>query len=128
MKTVDVLLRIDPFDDRLLRDVARKRQLHEDPVDGRIVIESIDVGEQLTLADARRQVDGDRAHADRLGGAALVAYVEGGSSMFADLHDGEPGRGLALRHPARYARADVGRHFVGEAPAVENSRGHKIAA
>ena len=48
--------------------------------------------------------------------------------MFADPDDGEARRRPAFGHPSRDGCADFGGHFVGDAPAVENSRGHRIAA
>ena len=62
----------------------------------------------------------NRANADLLAGAALVAHIDGGRRVVADEHDREPRRGLPARRAA--PRAERLEQFVGDAFAVEDAR------
>jgi SAM-dependent methyltransferase len=67
VQTVDVLARGDRVDDRAERDPLGQRHLDDDPGDGRIGVQRLDLGAQVGRRRARRQV---HEPADRAGGAA----------------------------------------------------------
>ena len=88
MEAVDVLRRLDRADHPRLVDVARQRQLHEDGVDPRVVVELGDLREQVVLGGLCRktEVGGVDAGLDR--GLVLEADVDLGRRIVAD-EDGD---------------------------------------
>ena len=91
MKTVDVLPRIDAFDDfRLrLRKMPRQRQLHEDAVNAPAGIEPVNFGEKLLLARLFGQGDQSGEEAELLTGAFLVAHINLRGGILAHDDDGK---------------------------------------
>jgi hypothetical protein len=76
MKAIHILRRVDALDHRGAADLLRQGQLHQDTVDGRIVIEGVDQREQARLGGVLGQIIGQRHNPDLLAGAALVAHVD----------------------------------------------------
>ena len=65
--------------------------LHENAIDGGIIIELIDQGEQVLLACIARQVMGDRVETHLLAILALVRYVDLGGGVAAYQDHGKAG-------------------------------------
>ncbi len=89
VETVNVLGRVDLFDDGGGEDLIGQGQLHQDAVDLRIAVELVDEGKQGDFRGGMRQIVGHRADADLLAGLALVAHVDLGGGVVADLDDGK---------------------------------------
>ncbi len=124
MEAVDVLQRIDGFGDAFLGDLLRQRQLHQDAVDRRILIERSDERDELGFRRRRRQVVRERAHPGRVGRSPLVAHVDLRSGVVADQHHGEPGWRMAGRDARRHRLAHLRRQPLGPALAVDDARAH----
>jgi hypothetical protein len=63
MKAVDIFLDRNTLQHAGHFDVRRQRQLHQDAVDGDVVVELLDVIEQLLFSHRFRQLDEFRANA-----------------------------------------------------------------
>ena len=87
MQPIDILARIDRFDDAGGVDLARERQLHEDAVDLVIGVEALDEREKLRQARGGGELVLEGAHArfDRL--ARLVGHIDAARRIVADEHD-----------------------------------------
>ena len=100
MKAVDILPRRNGFQHPRRIDVLGQRQLHEDPVHGRIGVEGLDQRQQLRFARLRGQIVLDRTEAARLGGPALAGDITLARRVLADENDRE-----TRRQPMRDQRA-----------------------
>ena len=92
MEGVDVLERIDGLRARVLVDLLRQRQLHQDAVDRRVAVEPVDQGQKLVGGGFGRgavQLAGD---AGLLAGLLLVANVDLAGRVFAHQHGRQAGR------------------------------------
>ena len=89
MKAIYVLLRLDPFRNRSLVEVVRKRQLNEDPVDVLVCVQLIHDAEQLLLCDIRRRPNVARQDSRLLAGLRLHPYVHLRSGVLTDENDPE---------------------------------------
>ena len=92
---VNVLVRADPRDHRLLVEVLRERQLNEDAVDHRVGIQPVDQRQQAILIVVFRQAVFEAGHAALDGRLALGGDIDLARRILAHQHDGEPG--LAAR-------------------------------
>ena len=107
VKTVHVLGRIDGFDHPLRADMPGQRQLHQDTVDRRIVVQSFDQGEQFALGDRRGELVRKALHAHLQGLAPLVAHVDPAGRVLAHEHHGETGLYAVLIFEARDGAGDA---------------------
>ena len=89
MEPVGVLGRVDRSDRRFPVEVARERKLHEDPVDGRVVVEHADQVFEIMLGDRGRKVMMGGHHSDLLGVAPLAANVDLGGGVVANENRGQ---------------------------------------
>ena len=120
VKAVDVLQGIDPLDDGRLVDLLGQRQLHQDAVDRRIVVQSVDRGEQFGLGSRREAAERVPFIPAALQAASLVADVDLAGRIVADQHDGQarddPSFGSQLGDLGAYLAADLLR----ECTSIEN--------
>ena len=72
----------------------------------------------------RRKIVRERAHADGVGRAPLVADVDVRGGVVADEHDSEPRRRASRSNACRHALRDLPRRALGERLAVDQSRRH----
>ena len=92
MKAVDILLRIDGFDDGLLVDVAGRRGLDEDAMNERVRVEFTHQRDEpfLRRVGGKLMFDGVQA---KLGGLLVLgAHIRPRCRIFADEDHCEPGR------------------------------------
>ena len=75
METVNILAIVDGFDDALLRDVTRQRQLHDKTVDIGVVVEFVDGVEQFVFGYVVLVADEGRLKSALLAGNHFVAHV-----------------------------------------------------
>ena len=119
MKAVDVLPRIDGFENARGVHAVGQRQLHKDAADRLVGVEGCDQREQLGFASVRRQRVLHRMKAAGLRGLALGADIDLARRIGADQHDRQ-----ARRHPARdqrpRLRRDLFDHAVRDRLAVEH--------
>src|SRR5690554_5454448 len=89
MKAVHVLVRANALEQLGGVQVGGQRQLYQDAVDGRVIIEPIDQRQQLFLSGVGGQVvgKGDEAHLFTV--LALVRDIDFGSGIVADQNDGQ---------------------------------------
>jgi hypothetical protein len=125
VKAVDVLLDGDLLHHAGNANVRRQRQLHQDAVDARVLVESLDAREQLAFADADRELDQLRADADLLAAGDLAADVTARRRIVADQHDCQRRRHLIARLEILDAYAVFGPQFLGNRFAVDDFGGHE---
>ena len=90
-EAVDVLRRIDRGDHRAFGNLLRKRQLDEDAVDRRILVEPVDQSQQLILRDGVGQAVLEAFHARFARRLALGADIDRGRGVFPNQHHCEAG-------------------------------------
>ena len=105
-EAVDVLLRRDRVDDRLVADVLRHGQLHEDAVDRRIGVEVLHELDERLLRRLGRQADLARVHARLRARLLLGRHVAHARGIVPHENDREPGRHALRRLEFRHARGD----------------------
>ena len=124
MQPVDVLLGTDRALDLELAQVARERQLDDDPVDVRVAVQAPDRGEELVLGHVGRQVD---LFADRIPTSAHALCfwpdVDARGLVVAHEDGGQARRDAALGERA-YPLAHLAADLRGDGLAVEDPRGH----
>src|SRR5262249_12219969 len=107
------LVGVDGVEDRLRIDLPGQRQLHEDAVDGRILVQAIDEREQLALCGRIRQLVLVGIHPGFPRLPALVLHIDLAGGVLAAPHDGQAGGEAVLRlqraHLLRDAAAQTGR-------------------
>ncbi len=101
MQAIDILLRPDRLNDRIRIQMLRQRQLHENAVDGRIVVQRGHQGSQLFLRRLRRQRVLDGLEAALLGHLALGVHIGVAGRIVADDDDRKPGLHAGLRLKSR---------------------------
>ena len=94
MEPVDILVRIDEPQHGCLVKVIRQRQLHQNAVYARVLIQRADSVLKLRLRAVFRQAQHGRANAGLLAGVFLVADVDLTRGVLADEHDSQ------MRHHA----------------------------
>jgi len=124
VKAVHVLGRADGFDDLLRVDVPRQRQLHQDAVDGRIVVEGFDARQQGGFAHVGVVCFEYRVQAAVFAGLDLVAHIDLAGRVVADQHHGQA-RGDALHFEGLGAVGDFGAQLFGQGIAINQLGGHK---
>src|SRR5690606_34038737 len=96
METIDVLVGPDAFQQQGGVQVRWQGQLHQDTVDGGVVIEGVDQPQQLFLTGFGWQVVGVGDETDFLTVLALVCDIHLGGRIAADQNDSEAGDAQAL--------------------------------
>ena len=128
MEPVDILVRVDRLDDRLLVDVRRQWHLHEDPVDRVVRVQAFDQLGQLRLRGRGGQVVADRNDSAFLAGRALVADIDLGCVVVAYQDDRQarspPSTGRELIRSLAYFAADV----LGDLFSVDDRGGHGVGS
>ncbi len=119
MEPIHVLRRVDPLDHRGAADLFRQGQLHQDAIDGQIVVEGVDQREQARLGSVRRQIVRQRQDPDLLAGAALVAHVDRRGCIFAHLDHRQSRPAASAGEKRLDAAADVALNGSRELPAVD---------
>ena len=119
MEPVDILAGIDRGDDRLFVELARERQLDEDPVNRRVLIEPLDQREQRRLAGIGRQAVFEAGDARRLAGLALGADIDLARRILADQHHSEARTPAGMMRKRRRARSDPRAQALGKSLAVD---------
>ena len=76
MEPVHILVRIDRFKHLLGIDMLRQRQLHQNAVDCRIMVQLFNYREKICLACFRRKPMLDREHADFFRLLRLVGDID----------------------------------------------------
>ena len=107
MEPVDVLGRVDRVHHTVGVDPFRQRQLHEDPIDAWVEVERLDQREDLRLTGAHRQVVREGLDAGLERGLALVAHVNAGGRIFADLHHRKSRAATEARREGRGALGNL---------------------
>ena len=90
MKAVDILGRRDGLDHLARVDLRRQRQLHQDAMHGRVLVQPLDQLQQLGFGRRRRQFVERRAHIGRGGLGGLAAHIDFARRIVADEHHGQP--------------------------------------
>ncbi len=105
-----------------LTRVVGHRELHQDPVDGRIVVEALDQRQQLGLRGLGRQAVGLGMHARGGGLLALAADIDLAGGVLADQHHGQARRQAVLGLQGRDLGGDLLAKLGREGLAVDDSR------
>ena len=87
MKSVDVLVRLDSFQDIGAVDLLRQGQLHQQTVDSGIGVQLVDVTRQFRVWRIRWKVSYVRLETDFCTVLLLGAYIDGRRSIVADEND-----------------------------------------
>ena len=99
VKSVDVLARIDCFDDGAFVDVRRRWGLNKDAMDRWVSVELFDECKQFSLRGGCRQLKLFRVHPKLLAHAVLGADVRAGGGILSDQDHRESGDvALCLEH------------------------------
>ena len=121
MKAVDVLAGINRFNHGARADLLRKRELHENAVDGGICVQSADeIKERLLIGIGGKTVlmGGD---ARPFAGAGFVAHVDAARRVFAHEHNGKSGAASSGERGEFLASLSCARfNFAGKRLAVNN--------
>ncbi len=107
VEAVHVLGRVDGEQHLGLVDVARQGQLHEDAVDGRVLVVPVDAGKQFRLGGVRRQGHLLGVDAEGVGGAVLGRHVRLGGRVLAHQDRHQAGNEVVLLFEA----GDLGGEF-----------------
>ena len=97
VKPVDILVRVDGVEHGGFGNMLRQRKLHQNAVDGRVVVQLLHEGEQRLLVGFRRQLVLEGFQSGFDGRPALVANIDLARRILADQHDGEAGRQAVFR-------------------------------
>ena len=103
MEAVHVLDRVDRAQHGVRVDLARERELDEDPVDAVVAVELVEELEQRALRRVGREPAVDAAQAVRGRGLVLLPHVDVRSRVVADEH---------RREPDRAELGDIGAHLL----------------
>ncbi|MNZ91816.1 hypothetical protein D3C78_1108110 [compost metagenome] len=124
VEAVDILVRVDALEQLRGIQMGGQWQLHQDAVDGRIGVESVDQAEQFFLRGAGVEVVGLGDEADFLAVLALVGDVNLGGWIAADQNDGQPGNAQTLLAALGYALGDLLAEAGGDGFTVDQLCGH----
>jgi hypothetical protein len=119
LETIHVFLRIDAVDQGIGIDMCRQRQLHEDSVDGRVRVESIDQRRQFGFRRVGWQIEIMGSKTNACAGTPLVAHVDRGRCLITDQHHCQTGANLACLHARADPRGEPIQQFIGNALAVQ---------
>ena len=125
MKAIDILARVDALDDRVLTDVLRHGQLHEDPVDGVVGVQRVDPLQQFELRAGVGEVIGKRGDAAFLAGAALVAHVDRRGGIVANHDHREAGSTPPAGQQPLHAAPNLGTDALGDCFSVDELSCHR---
>ena len=115
---------MDALDDRHFVDVVGQRQLHEDAVHGRIVVQLIDQAQDFLFRGVGRQVVVARFNAGVFAAAALVPDVDLRCRVAADQNDGQARSWNALLGARIDLLADLAPNIGGNFLSVYELSGH----
>src|SRR5579864_67476 len=105
------------------RNMRGQRQLHEDAMHMRRLIEAADAVEQIDLANLDPEANDLGFDADLAAGAHLVADVNRGCRVISD-HDNREGRLDAMRLQCTRALGNADPYLSGDRDAIDNFRNH----
>ena len=98
-------------------------QLHQDAVDGGVVVQPFNPGQQVGLAHAGVVLFEHRVQASVFTGLNLVAHIDLAGRVFAHQHHRQTGRD-AFGLEGQRARSDLGAQLFGQGVAVDELSGH----
>ena len=125
VEAIDVFFCSDRFDDFVRIDMCRQRQLHQNAVDFRIVVQRFHPGQQFGLGHAGVVFFKHRMNAVFLASLDLVAHIDLGCLAIADQDHRQSGR-TASGSEGGGAFGDVGPDFTGELIAIDDFCGHGV--
>ena len=96
VESIHVLDRANAIGDGRLIDVGRQRQLHQDAVDVRILVQVVDQVQQRVLAGHGVEIEIPRKDTGPLAVPALGPHVNGRGRVGTDQHHGEAGPSAAF--------------------------------
>ncbi|MNR23217.1 hypothetical protein D3C85_1402240 [compost metagenome] len=123
MKPVHVLLGRDGLDDLVRVHVLGQRKLHQDAVDGRVLVQDGDAGQQFGLGHLGRVLLFHGMQAGLFAGRDLVAHIHLRRGVRAHQHHGQAGAG-ALGGQGRNALGDFFADAQRQCRAVNNPGCH----
>ena len=127
-QTIDILGRVDPFNHRLLIQMLRQRQLHQNAIDHRIVIKLVDHCDQIGLAGIGGQPVFKTGHA---AGHRLLGFrsdIDLAGRVIAHQHHREPRLAARALFKGGGEFGDPAAQPLGKCLAVDYCRAHEIAA
>ena len=124
MKPVNVLFRIDAFEDRVLGDMLRKRQLDENTVYRIILVELADLGQQLPGCDGTRNGDLPAVDSKLLTRLRLHVDVGGRRGVVAHENDCQPRLNPSPLQALKF-RGNLALDILGDLRPVDESSGHR---
>jgi hypothetical protein len=127
MKAVDVLGRIDGFEDALGVHLWRKRELDEDAVNVIIAVEILDDGEEIKSAGGGRRREEGAGKADFRAGGDFAFDIELRCGVFSYKDSGEAGTNTGCSENADFV-FQFGENLVADFCAIEDARGHERLA
>jgi hypothetical protein len=126
MEPVHILGRVDRVDHQIRVQMPRQRQLHQDPVHRRVLVQPPHQRQQVGLRGVRRQPVLERGHADLDRLLALRTHIDLAGRILAHQHHRQPRHqpviGLQGRDMGRHIGADAGRKGL----AVKDRGRHRV--
>ncbi len=123
VETVHVFCRCNRFNDFLRINVRGQRQLHQDAVDGGVLVERFHARQQFGFGQGGGVLLQHRVQAGVMAGLDLVAHIDLAGRVFADQHHGQTRRDATGAQGGR-ALGDFGPQLFGEGVAVDEMCGH----
>ena len=99
VEAIDIFVGLNTFDDQGGIDVGGQRQLNQDAIDRRILIELVDQIQQRLLIGLDRQIIRAGDKPDFLTGAAFAADIDLRGGILTDQHDGQSRRAQTGSNP-----------------------------
>ncbi len=107
VEAIDILFRIDPFEDRAFVDLRGEWQLDEDAVNPGIGVQAVDCRDERGCARIGGEPFDRSAHPGGLAGVLLVPDVDLAGGVVTDQHDRQAGDASRLGLPSRDVGGDV---------------------
>src|SRR5690554_546256 len=126
MKALHVLVRTNALEQLGGVQVGSQRQLYQDAVDGRVIVEPIDQRQQLFLSGVGGQIMGEGDETDLFTVLALVGYVDFGSGIVADQNDGQTRDAQPLLLALVYLVGDFSPEIGGNLLAIDQLGFHDV--
>jgi hypothetical protein len=124
VKAIDILFDRDGFEHTAHVDVLWQGELHQDSMHRGVCIQGLDGADERLRIDRFLQVEPERANADLLAGAHLVADVDGGSRVVSYQEHGQTGNDVGPLAQPLDPGYELGPQQSGGSTAVDNTRAH----
>ena len=125
MKPIDVFVRVERVQNFFRIDMLRQRQLHEDAVARRVVVQFVDESQKIGLARFGGKPVLPGIHADFDGLLGLVRHIDLARRIFTDEHDGKARLYAMLLHQPRDFRCHFGANVGRDLFSIDDLRsGH----